>query len=119
MLHIIRYNFVLASFFVQSNKFKGASVSTLISLALLVLGAVICFFGFKVHRIFIASWGVVIGAVIGSVIIGSISHNDSTFAIMGAIVGGIVGGAALIYLYKFGIFLMGALVGSLVATAII
>lgn len=82
----------------------------LIPLGLLIIGAFSCFFGFRLFRIAIASWGFLIAAVIAAVL----SQNN----LLVTLVAGIIGGAVLYFLYIFGIRLLGSALGIILALLI-
>lgn len=79
---------------------------SLISLGLVAFGAANCFFGLKIHRIILAAWGFIVGALIA----GILSQNNLIIML----IVGIIGAYYQVVSYKMGIFMTGSLLGIIV-----
>jgi hypothetical protein len=93
--------------------------STVPPIALLVAGFLICFFGYRLLRLTLGIAGFGVGLALGLTIVGLVPHAGQVLTIVVAIVCGILGALAATLLYKFGVFLLGAGAGALVAGIII
>jgi Domain of unknown function (DUF4203) len=89
----------------QSYEFPAAVV-------LLLAGAVACFAGYRLFRIVLATFGFILGAMLTSSLMGISNTAGMAFA---ALVGGLAGAVIFLFAYWFGIALVGAGVGALIA----
>jgi len=91
-----------------------------ISVVAIVLGAVICFFGKKIFKIFLFVAGFAAIAAITYYVLLQVEHNG-TFTLTRAeqiaipIAAGFVGGCIVLGVVKLGFFLVGAMVGTVLA----
>ncbi len=83
--------------------------NVIIGLSILV-GAVQCFFGYRIFKIILGLTGFLLGAALGGAIGYSIWPQEVA-ALAAGLVGGIIGAAVLVALYFFGVFLIGAFLG--------
>lgn len=81
----------------------------------IIIGAFWCFFGYRIFKIVLALWGLILGGIAGGAI-GGAGHGQAGMVI-GAIIGGLVGAAMMVGLYFLGVFLLGAGFGALLAVA--
>jgi hypothetical protein len=80
------------------------------AIGLILAGALACFAGYRVFRIVLGIYGLILGAAIAS----SIVSVDSTAAmVMAAVAGGLIGAAVMAIVYIVGIALVGAGLGAL------
>lgn len=86
---------------------------TTAALVLIGLGALNCFFGFKVFRVILLIGGFLLGAALG----GSVTTNENTALIL-AFVGGLLGAFIGYLLYLFQVIIAGALLGALVVAVV-
>lgn len=95
----------------------GPGISAAVGIA---LGAVVCFFGYRLLRPTMFACGFLVGALVVSSAIENMFSDASwepTGVWVGFIVGGLLCGAMVITLYNLGIFLIGAAGGVLLAIA--
>lgn len=95
----------------------GPGISAAIGIA---LGAVVCFFGYRLLRPTMFACGFLVGALVVSTAIENMFSDASwepTGVWIGFIVGGLLCGTMVITLYNLGIFLIGAAGGVLLAIA--
>lgn len=82
------------------------------ALVLIVGGIISCFFGYRLFRIVLGIFGLILGALAASSIFGA---GDTMPMVVAAIVGGIVGALILVAAYFVGVAILGAGLGALVA----
>ena len=82
------------------------------AIVLLLGGIVACFFGYRLFRIVLATFGGIVGALFASSIFGA---SETGPMIAAALVGGLVGAAVLIAGYFVGVAVIGAALGAIVA----
>lgn len=82
------------------------------ALVLLVGGVVACFFGYRLFRLVLGVFGFIIGALVASSIFGT---SDTGPMVIAAGVGGLLGAGVLVAAYFFGVALVGAGLGALLA----
>jgi hypothetical protein len=82
------------------------------AIVLLVGGIVACFFGYRLFRIVLAIFGLILGALASSSIFGM---SDTGPMLIAAAVGGLIGAAILIAAYFLGVALIGAGLGAVAA----
>ena len=86
---------------------------------LLVMGFIVCFFGYRLLRFTLGLAGFCVGLALGLAIAGLIPGISQVFTIIIGIVCGILGAVLATVLYKFGVFLLGAGAGVLVAGVVV
>ncbi len=85
----------------------------LIALASIGLGALYCFFGYRIFKVILGISGFILGASMAVAIAFNIFGRGQVVAILAGLVGGIIGAILMVVLYFIGIFLLGAWLGSL------
>jgi len=93
----------------------GSGAGTLTALIAVVLGLVVCFFGYRLFRIVQAIFGFVLGAVLGGLVASQFAPGDTTVVLVVALVCGLIGAALVVAVYKLGVFLVGAVAGAVLA----
>jgi hypothetical protein len=88
-----------------------------LALASLVIGAIECFFGYRIFKIILGIVGFVAGAALGAMIAAATSDTEAVVW-LAAVVGGLIGAGLAVGLYFIGIFLLGAVVGVLLGYAL-
>ncbi|MSR33061.1 MAG: TMEM198/TM7SF3 family protein [Gemmataceae bacterium] len=91
-------------------------LNVIIGLGILV-GAVQCFFGYRIFKFILALTGFIIGAVLAGAVGHEFSHQVPVTLLAG-FVGGFIGAVLLVALYFIGIFLFGAFLGGIVGLAL-
>ena len=86
---------------------------------LLIAGFIICFFGYRLLRVTLGLAGFGVGLALGLAIAGVTAGVSQVLTVILAIVFGILGAILATSLFKFGVFLLGAGVGVLVASIIV
>jgi hypothetical protein len=86
---------------------------------LLMAGFVVCFFGYRLLRLTLALAGFGVGLAIGLAIAGFMPGSGQVLTIVLGVVCGILGAVFATVLYKFGVFLLGAGAGALIAGVIV
>jgi hypothetical protein len=94
-------------------------LSTVPPVLLLVAGLVVCFFGYRLLRFTLGLAGFCVGLALGLAVAGLIPGISRVLTIIIGIVGGRLGAVLATVLYKFGVFLLGASAGVLVAGIIV
>lgn len=77
----------------------------------ILLGAIQCFFGYRIFKFILGAVGFLAGAV------GYSASNEPFVAVLAGLVGGLLGAALLVGLYFVGIFLFGAFLGVVVGAS--
>jgi hypothetical protein len=77
----------------------------------ILIGAVQCFFGYRIFKVVLAFIGFVLGAMLGGAG-GYAASQEELVGILCAVVGGCIGAALMVLLYFVGVFLLGALLGA-------
>lgn len=95
------------------------ALSTASPVLLLVAGFVVCFFGYRLLRFTLGLAGFCVGLALGLAGAGLIPGISQVLTIIIGIVGGILGAVLATVLYKFGVFMLGAGAGILVAGVIV
>jgi hypothetical protein len=90
---------------------------TLIALGAIALGIAQCFFGYRIFRVILGITGFFLGGLLGGYIALSLTGSQAA-AVIGGLIGGLIGAGLMAGLYIFGVFLIGALFGAMVALAI-
>jgi len=94
-------------------------LSTVSPVLLLIAGFVVCFFGYRLLRFTLGLAGFCVGLALGLAVAGLIPDISQVFAIIIGIVCGILGAVLATVLYKFGVFMLGAGAGALIAGVIV
>ncbi len=84
----------------------------------IALGAIWCFFGYKIFRFVLGLLGFISGALAAGAIGYELSEGREIIAIGAAVVGGLLGAGIMFVLYILGVFVIGALSGALIALAV-
>jgi len=85
-----------------------------------VLGLLICFFGYRIFRFVLAVAGFIIGASFVAGFGFTLTDGKEILVILIAgIAGGLIGGALLLFLYSVGVFLLGVVFGILLFSGIL
>jgi len=82
------------------------------AIALVVGGAVACFFGYRLFRVVLSIFGFILGGLMASALVGP---SDTTWMIGAWVVGGLAGMALLYAGYYVGVALSGAALGALLS----
>jgi len=82
----------------------------------IVLGAMICLFGYRLLRVTLAVIGFAVGATLGALVASNIAGVGQVFILIIAIACGLLGAVLAAVLYKAGVFLLGAGAGALIAS---
>jgi hypothetical protein len=82
------------------------------AIALVIGGAVACFFGYRLFRIVLSIFGFILGGLMASSLVGP---SDTTWMIGAWIIGGLAGMALLYAGYYVGVALSGAALGAVVS----
>ena len=91
-------------------------LNVIIGLGILV-GAVQCFFGYRIFKIILGITGFLIGGSLASGIGYAISQQEAV-ALLAGLVGGLIGAALMVALYFIGIFLIGAFLGGVLGAVL-
>jgi len=94
-------------------------LSTVSPVLLLAAGFVVCFFGYRLLRLTLGLAGFGVGLALGLLIAGLIAGVSQVLTIVLAIAFGILGAILATALYKFGVFLLGAGAGALIAGVVV
>ncbi|UCG43497.1 MAG: DUF4203 domain-containing protein [candidate division WOR-3 bacterium] len=85
----------------------------------ILVGGIVCFFGYRVLRAALGIAGFIVGAVLAASGVALIPSSTQVWVLVAALVGGIVGAVLAALLYKVGVFLLGAAAGALVAGLVV
>lgn len=94
--------------------FRG--ISNVLSIPCIIIGALICFFGYKIFRIMCGVKGFFAGAILGA-ILGLLSQDGGTTVIC-ALIGGIIGAVLAYAAYLISVFLSCFVTGVLLGTVL-
>jgi len=86
---------------------------------LLIAGFLVCFFGYRLLRFTLGLAGFCVGLALGLAVAGLITGISQVITIIIGIVCGILGAVLASLLYKFGVFLLGAGAGALIAGVVV
>lgn len=98
------------------------SETLIIGLVALVVGALLCFAGYRLFRILIAIWGFFIGFLTGAQVVASVLHSDfltTPLAWIAGIVLGLVLAVLAYALYAAAVTILGASVGYLIGAGLV
>lgn len=90
-------------------------MSILIGLVSIVLGAVVCFSGYRIFRVVLMLVGFLLGLVVG---ISLMANSGGLIQILVGVVLGLIGAGIFYALYFVGVFLAGAVLGVVVGTSL-
>lgn len=79
----------------------------------IVLGGLVCLFGYRLMRVTIGIAGFCVGAVLGGGLVDTIPNVSRVLVLVAALVAGVVGAILAAVLYKVGVFILGAGGGAL------
>lgn len=92
----------------------------LFPLITILLGLLICFFGYRIFRLVLAIVGFITGAMFVAGIGFTLTEgNDILVILIAGISGGLIAAVLLLFLYSAGVFLLGAIFGILVFSGIL
>jgi hypothetical protein len=94
-------------------------LSTVSPVLLLAAGFIVCFFGYRLLRFTLGLAGFCVGLALGFAVGGLITGISHVLTIVIAVACGILGAVLASLLYKFGVFLLGAGAGVLIAGVIV
>ena len=83
----------------------------------ILVGAVECFFGYRIFKFLLGVAGFLAGGFLAGAI-GYHASQDQGFALLTGLVGGIVGAVLIVVLYFVGVFLLGAALGGGIGAAL-
>src|SRR5208282_1724103 len=83
----------------------------------IVVGILICFFGYRIVKIALGILGFILGATGGWAAGLSLAPGNHGIALVCAVIGGVIGAVLCVWLFLLGIFLLGASAGAIVAAA--
>jgi hypothetical protein len=92
-----------------------ASYALPFAIVLVLGGAIACFAGYRLFRIVLGVYGLILGAMIASSLMAA---SNAVGMIVAAVIGGIVGALIFVFAYFIGIALMGAGLGALAANVL-
>jgi len=87
--------------------------------AAVLIGLLVCFFGCRIVKLSVGVMGLIAGATGGWAAGLQFAPHNNTVIIACAVAGGLVGAILCIWLFFFGIFLLGASAGVVVAIAVL
>lgn len=93
-----------------------AIINTMIFLGI-VFGVIECFFGYRIFKIILGILGFAAGASLAMLGGNAMSPNEIILFLSG-LVGGIIGAVMMVWMYFFGVFMIGALAGGVIGNAI-
>ena len=96
----------------------GTGGSVLVALLTIAFGLLNCFSGYRIFRIVLALWGLVLGAYAGGTVAGNLTGGQVLWIVAGGLVGAIIGAALMSLLYLVGVFIVGAAGGVVLANAV-
>lgn len=90
----------------------------LIVIGSIAIGALGCFFGYRIFKLILGILGFVLGAILAAWIANNILDGSQTIVVIAALAGGIICAVLMTFLYFIGIFVLGAILGGLLGTLI-
>ena len=91
----------------------------IIAFASIILGAITCFFGYRIFKVVLGIFGFILGISIFGGIAFGMSGGEQEVAIIVGLVGGIIGAVLMVTVYFIGLFLLGVGLGSLLGVLLI
>jgi hypothetical protein len=99
----------------DDNSLLGGEGSVIIRLILVVVGLLYLLAGYAIHEFMIQLTGFIFGGIFGAIVLSNLVEEfQGVMAIVGFIVGGIIGGAIALFLAALGVFVIGALIGTVI-----
>jgi len=92
-------------------------ISAMIFLVI-VFGAIECFFGYRIFKIILGIIGFFVGGAMAIVAGNSVFRNEIILFLI-SLTGGIIGAMMMVWLYFFGVFIIGALLGGVAGSALL
>ena len=89
----------------------------LIALGAIALGLVQCFFGYRIFRVILGITGFILGGLLAGYLVYNLTQSQ-LLGIIAGLIGALVGAGLMAGLYIVGVFLIGALFGSMAASAL-
>ena len=83
----------------------------------IIIGAIQCFFGYRIFKIVLGLTGFIVGGVLAASIGYEMSQKE-VVALLSGLAGGVIGAALMVALYFVGVFLIGAFLGGVVGVAL-
>lgn len=83
----------------------------------ILIGAIQCFFGYRIFKFILGLTGFLVGGILAGTIGYAISQEES-IALLAGLVGGVIGATLLVALYLVGVFLIGAILGGILGTVL-
>jgi hypothetical protein len=83
-----------------------------------VVGLLICLAGYRLVKLTLALMGFIAGAAGGWAVGSALAPNNSTVALVCALLGGVIFAILCVWLFFFGVFVLGACAGAVVAAAL-
>jgi len=83
----------------------------------IIIGAIQCFFGYRLFKFVLGLTGFIVGGVLAASIGYEMSQKE-VVALLSGLVGGVIGAALMVALYFVGVFLIGAFLGGVVGVAL-
>lgn len=83
----------------------------------MVVGALECFFGYRIFKFVLGLTGFLLGGVLVATISSTFSQ-EAIFILLSGLMGGVIGAALMVALYYAGVFLIGAILGSVLGTVL-
>ncbi len=96
----------------------GTGGTVLVALLTIAFGLLNCFFGYRIFRILLVLWGLVLGAYTGGTVAGNLTDGQLLWIVIGGVLGAAIGAALMSLLYYVGVFIVGAAGGVVLANAI-
>ncbi len=96
----------------------GTGGATLVALVAIAFGLLNCFFGYRIFKFMLGLYGFLLGAIAGFVIVGAVTEGQVLWLALGALIGGVVGAGLMVLLYFVGVFVVGAVAGAVLVSAI-
>lgn len=87
-------------------------INVLVAITIAV-GTLYCFLGYRTLKFMIALTGFLAAGLTATALAGMVSDGRALYMVVGGLAGGICGAFALTFIYKLGIFVVGALGGTL------
>jgi hypothetical protein len=83
----------------------------------IIVGAIQCFFGYRIFKFVLGLTGFILGFAICAAIGYTISQKE-VIALLAGLAGGFIGATLIVFLYFIGIFLIGAFLGGVLGAAL-
>ena len=80
----------------------------------LAIGALVCFFGYRLFKVVLGLTGFAAGAVAGAGFATLLTSGTQTIVLVFAVIGGVIGAVILVWAYYVGMFVVGAAGGALI-----